>query len=474
MYRRSLEGWMKHWDFILLDTLCLQIAYLLAYAYRFGYNRFVYRHEDYRDVGLLLVLFSCFIAVFFNTMHSVVRRGVMEEIRMTLVQCLLVFSAVALFLFTTKDSETVSRIVLYITMGVYFVVGFVIRVFYKEFLIKNKLARKTREMLLVSDKDSAESTINRINSHPEDSINIKGLILVDGDPDTEGTTVAGIPVVAAMEGAADYILNEWIEEVYIAVSRYDNISEQLIHNCEEMAVTVHQCLFPKIDTQGRQLTQRIAKEPVLTYTVRIVKPWQMFVKRLIDIVAGFFMSILALLVLVFVTPFFTKESPGPVLLRHERIGRNGKKFTMYTIRIMYLDAEKRLNDWKEKHGDEKLTVANDPRIIGNRETEDGYKTGIGAFIRRWSLQVLPKGFNILSGQMSLVGTRAPSVKEWEEYEFHHRARLACKPGIIGLWHTSSRSSEMNFEEATKLDTEYITNWSLGLDFRIMLKALAVR
>ena len=114
----------------------------------------------------------------------------------------------------------------------------------------------------------------------------------------------------------------------------------------------------------------------------------------------------------------------------------------------------------------------DPRIIGSRKLADGtVKKGIGNYIRDWSLDEFPQFFNVLKGDMSLVGTRPPTVDEWEKYDLHHRARLAIRPGITGMWQVSGRSKITDFEEVVKLDTEYICNWSMGLDFRIMLKTV---
>ena len=106
--------------------------------------------------------------------------------------------------------------------------------------------------------------------------------------------------------------------------------------------------------------------------------------------------------------------------------------------------------------------------------EDPVIKGVGTFIRKYSLDELPKGFNVLLGQMSLVGTRAPSVEEWDSYQYRHRARLACKPGITGLWQVCGGGKTMSFEEATVIDTEYITNWSLRLDWRILFAPSALR
>lgn len=142
---------------------------------------------------------------------------------------------------------------------------------------------------------------------------------------------------------------------------------------------------------------------------------------------------------------------------------------------MYMDAEERKKELLEQNRVKDGMMFKldwDPRIIGNRILSDGTKkTGIGDFIRRTSLDEFPQFFNVLIGQMSLVGTRPPTVDEWEKYEFHHRARLACKPGITGMWQISGRSEITNFEEVVRLDTEYISNWSFGRDLKILFKTV---
>lgn len=114
----------------------------------------------------------------------------------------------------------------------------------------------------------------------------------------------------------------------------------------------------------------------------------------------------------------------------------------------------------------------DPRIIGNKILPDGTrKTGIGQFIRKTSLDEFPQFINILLGDMSLVGTRPPTVDEWELYEPHHRARMSFRPGLTGMWQVSGRSNITDFEEVVKLDTQYISEWSLRLDVKILWKTV---
>ncbi len=142
---------------------------------------------------------------------------------------------------------------------------------------------------------------------------------------------------------------------------------------------------------------------------------------------------------------------------------------------MYRDAEERKKELMEKNRIKDgmmFKLDFDERIIGNKIMPNGEKkTGIGDFIRRTSLDEFPQFINVLKGDMSLVGTRPPTVDEWEKYELHHRARLSIKPGITGMWQTSGRSNITDFEEVVRLDTEYIKNWTPGLDIRILLKTV---
>lgn len=142
-----------------------------------------------------------------------------------------------------------------------------------------------------------------------------------------------------------------------------------------------------------------------------------------------------------------------------------------------MDAEERKKELmaQNKVGDGMMFKMDfDPRIIGNKVLPNGKKkTGIGQFIRKTSLDEFPQFFNILVGDMSLVGTRPPTLDEWEKYEPHHRARMSFRPGLTGLWQVSGRSNITDFDEVVKLDQEYINNWSVGLDIKILLKTIVV-
>lgn len=140
---------------------------------------------------------------------------------------------------------------------------------------------------------------------------------------------------------------------------------------------------------------------------------------------------------------------------------------------MYMDAEERKKELMSRNEMQGLMfkMEADPRIIGSGP--DGTKKGLGWFIRKTSLDEFPQFWNVLKGDMSLVGTRPPTVDEWNQYDYHHRARMAIKPGITGMWQVSGRSDITDFEEVVRLDKEYIENWSIGLDIKILLKTVLV-
>ena len=138
-----------------------------------------------------------------------------------------------------------------------------------------------------------------------------------------------------------------------------------------------------------------------------------------------------------------------------------------------MDAEERKKELmaENKIGDGMMFKMDfDPRIIGNKVLPNGKKkTGIGQFIRKTSLDEFPQFWNIFRGDMSLVGTRPPTLDEWEKYEPHHRARMSFRPGLTGLWQVSGRSNITDFEEVVKLDTKYISEWSVKGDIAILLR-----
>ena len=196
-----------------------------------------------------------------------------------------------------------------------------------------------------------------------------------------------------------------------------------------------------------------------------------------DIAGGIAGSLFTVILTIILGPLIYIKSPGPIFFTQKRVGKNGKMFKMYKFRTMYLDAEERKKALMEQNrvaDGLMFKMEDDPRIIGSHFDANGkYVPGIGNLIRKLSLDEFPQFFNVLLGDMSLVGTRPPTVDEYEKYKLHHKARLSAKPGITGLWQVSGRSDITEFEDVVKLDTAYIKDWSIGKDFRILVKTVQV-
>ena len=188
-------------------------------------------------------------------------------------------------------------------------------------------------------------------------------------------------------------------------------------------------------------------------------------KRLMDIAGGMIGLILSSPIMLVTAIAIKLDSPGPVLFKQTRVGQNGRHFKIYKFRSMYIDAEERKKELmarNEMQGDVMFKMKDDPRI-----------TRVGKVIRKLSIDELPQFFNILGGSMSLVGTRPPTVDEVEKYKTNQWRRISIKPGLTGMWQVSGRSNVKSFDEIVEMDVEYIDNWSLWLDFKIILKTVLV-
>jgi exopolysaccharide biosynthesis polyprenyl glycosylphosphotransferase len=240
--------------------------------------------------------------------------------------------------------------------------------------------------------------------------------------------------------------------------------EEIVQEFQDMGITVDL----SINTFGLRINEKIIRElsgyHVLTFSVRLFTRSQLLLKRVIDILGGVVGCILTIILTIFIAPAIYIESPGPIFFSQVRIGKNGRRFRIYKFRSMYPDAEmqkSKLMDKNEVNGP-MFKLKDDPRI-----------TKVGKILRRTSLDEFPQFFNILRGDMSLVGTRPPTEKEFLQYEGRHKRRLALKSGLTGLWQISGRSDITDFEEVVKLDLEYIDNWSFGMDVKILLKTVGV-
>ena len=427
--------------------------------------------EPYRRMAVMITFFEFFVAFFCESYKDILKRGKIQEgiavVKHTVV--LMLLSTFYLFILQEGDSYSRSALVL---MGIFFALfAFGARLGWKELLMYRRDGNfGKRSLILVTTADRAEEVITNITLHNFNGLKVTGLVLMDSD--RVGQEICGVPVVSDTDHVSEYIRREWVDEVFISLPKRVELPDKLISDCSEMGVTLHLELAKVKNMKGqKQIVERLGGYAVLSTCVNFATTRQLFIKRMIDIFGGLAGCLATGILTLFIGPAIYIKSPGPIFFSQVRVGKNGKKFKLYKFRSMYPDAEARkaelmaLNRVKDGM---MFKMENDPRIIGGEKGK-----GIGNFIRNTSLDEFPQFWNVLKGDMSLVGTRPPTVDEWEKYELHHRARLAIKPGLTGLWQVSGRSDITDFEHVVELDTDYIVNWNFALDLKILCKTVQV-
>ena len=472
MYRKKGREWTKHVDFMLLDVLCLQLAFIVSYIFRFGADN-PYTDNDYRTLAIAFLFIDFFVEIVSDSFKNVLKRGYFDEFIATCKHVVLVELVATFYLFTTQMGSVYSRISYYIMVPVYIVIAYTARLLWKRVLQKQEFNSEKKSLLIIAPEMILRETLQAVS---QNRLGYSKIMAVSLDTDLKGKVICGIPVVADKKNVIEFTCGEWVDEVFIPPCGENEYPDNLVEAFMEMGITVHTGITRTGSLPAsHQQVEKIGAYTVITTSMNYADSSKLLVKRLMDIAGGLAGCLITLVITIIFGPLIYISSPGPIFFAQERIGRNGRKFKMYKFRSMYMDAEERK---KELMAQNKISdglmfkMDFDPRIIGNKILPDGRKkTGIGQFIRKTSLDEFPQFFNIFKGDMSLVGTRPPTLDEWEQYEPHHRARMAFRPGLTGMWQVSGRSNITDFEEVVKLDTKYINEWSLRLDVKILFQTV---
>ena len=465
MYKRESGSWLKHGDFIILDILCIQIALLVAYMFRNGFE-FPWKNDTYQQMAFILTIMDIVVVFFMQSYKGILRRGYFREFKETLLHVSATITGFILFNFITKSGQQYSRMVVVLMWEIAIILCYMIRVWRKK-VLKSRAAltqKGKKALVILSDYAMAETFAGRISKNNYSDRKLAGVIVTDRD--LTGQTIKGIPVVADRKNAVNYLCQNWVDEVITCYNNNEDVINPILEDCREMGITVHIALT-KCGIEGaKRRIENVGGYTVVTNYITSASNRQIFLKRLMDICGGIVGCLITLILFLFVAPAIYIKSPGPIFFSQIRVGKNGKKFRIYKFRSMYMDAEERKKELmkqnKVKDG-MMFKMDHDPRII----------KGVGNFIRKTSIDEFPQFFNVLKGDMSLVGTRPPTVDEWEKYNKHHRRRMAIKPGLTGMWQISGRSSITDFDEVVALDTKYIAEWNIGLDIKILFKTVGV-
>lgn len=479
MNLQRAKGWLKHADFILIDIILLQVSFCLAYWF-VGLTGSPYHLMGYKSLALILFC-SQMAEILFNFNYTgILRRGYLSEAVGVLyyVGRILLFTLVILFVM--KYTQFYSRLHLGSTMVIFSILSYTFRSANKIYIRKkriNRLKGSGKSIILITSGklvDEAMETLTDNILHID--YFISGIMLLDGDrASVKGKYWA--PVTDFSREELRQVGKKWVDEVFILQPSDMPIDKDLLNSIAEMGITVNYTLALFGDADWPAMDYRnLGGYKVLTSSLNFMTLQAGLIKRTMDILGGLVGSVITLILCIFIAPAIYIKDPGPIFFTQERIGLNGKKFRIIKFRTMYTDAEERKAALMSQNNygcNLMFKMDDDPRIIGSERKRNGRPCGIGNILRNYSLDEFPQFFNVLKGDMSLVGTRPPTVSEFAEYEPKHRVRMSIKPGITGMWQVNGRSEITDFDEVVKLDREYIENWSLWLDIKILFKTVYV-
>ena len=453
----------KHLDFIIGDIVSLGLAqFLMVVLNQDKLNPVLYVY--YIQLGLLLAIITLSVAFLADGYRNILQRGYLKEMTAVIHQMAMSFAVEVICLFSFQLSGLFSRLVLFATFFLGILFMYLERLMIKKYLRqKFQKIKYARAIMVIATEQQAAILIRRLTSRALTIFKIQGLAITDCD--MKGEMIQGVAVSCSMEEVTEYVTSHIIDEILLSIPDDPRQEANLARQFLSIGMVVHVYMEQFLQDIPRKTLERISDMNVITCFSREISMRNLLCKRFIDIAGGCVGGMITLVLGVIIGPLIYLKSPGPILFSQIRVGKNGRKFRIYKFRSMVMDAEqqkKGLMDRNKIQGN-MFKIDDDPRII----------PGIGHFIRKTSLDEFPQFFNVLRGDMSLVGTRPPTVDEYESYSFTHKKRLAMKPGITGLWQISGRSDITDFEEVVKLDGQYIDEWDLEMDLKIIIKTILI-
>lgn len=451
---KSFDHYLKKFGILALDIGCILIALSLAY---FVYPLNTMPMSNYLIILLLLALGYNFVN---SQNRNLFARGYLIELKEVIVYNIYLLCGLVLIAFFWKKLETTSRLLTSYYFCFNIVIMYLSRVLVKVLLRRmyNDDPKKTKGILMVVEKGQ-EALLDTFRSGL--TYNVIGTLIVDQDQVTG--TVDGNEISCTLDKLVNTVVTYQIDDVVFKLpGQGQKALFELITDFEDMGANCHYALDVPTGARGNATMEMFGEMFMATYTLRTQSTWQLVMKRVMDICGAVVGLILCGIISIFLIPAIKLDSPGPAIFSQIRIGKNGRRFKFYKFRSMYIDAEERKKELMKNNEMDGLMfkMEDDPRI-----------TKVGKFIRKTSLDEFPQFWNVLVGDMSLVGTRPPTEDEFNKYNGHYKRRLMMTPGITGLWQVSGRSSITDFDEVVKLDLEYIDNWSLLGDIKILFKTV---
>lgn len=455
---------IESYGLFLLDIICITVSYALAYLIRFHGTESPLGNREIAQIYVPFLLICMLNNFFTNEYKHFFQRGYYYELLRVVRYNIILFLATSAYIYAFRLELEFSRLLLGYFVVINTIITYVVRIAFKSYMRRYySKSRSSDKVMVVTSEAEAEHVMQQIEKDAAWSYEVGAMAMMDVDH--IGEKIHGVPVVATEENVIDVARQSAVDVVLLYCPHMNNQElELLVQSFLTMGVVCHNC----VERFGFEIpcnsVGKFAGMPVMTYVMTEMDYRRMMIKRLMDIVGGSIGALITLLFTPFVALAIKLESKGPVFFSQVRIGKNGRRFKMYKFRSMYIDAEERKKELMAQNEVKGLMfkMDNDPRI-----------TKVGQFIRKTSIDELPQFFNVLKGDMSLVGTRPPTVDEFEQYNIYYRRRLSITPGLTGMWQVSGRSDIKDFDDVVKLDLKYIDEWSLRQDVKILIQTVGV-
>lgn len=459
MVRESREKFLRN---ILAVTgsvvvfLSLYISYAL-YSLRWGTEL---SSSTFRTYLLILIPVYLFITAYTGLNKSFMLRNFFKETFIVFqLTCIIVFFLILTLFWMHRLGDSHRLVFGY--FGVLFFSLELLTRYLVKFLLSNifNKSKFSNRVLLVTD-NNCRATVRTLMKNFDWTKKICGICV----PEISNLNkkVRGVDAVCTHSQLLDYLTHKNVDEIFVTSNLIEEKTmKNILSQAEEMGIRVDISLNLELfDYLPRSFIRvsKLGNIHCISVSRNFCSKRKIFAKHILDYTGGFVGFLIFCMVYVVLAPIIKLDSKGPVLFSQNRVGRNGRIFKCYKFRSMRSDAEelkKSLMSKNEMNG-LMFKMENDPRI-----------TKVGHFIRKTSLDELPQFINVLKGDMSLVGTRPPTVDEYANYEPKHKARVSMAPGLTGLWQVSGRSDIKDFNEVVKLDMKYIDNWSVLLDLKII-------
>lgn len=447
------------------DLITIVGSFILATYLRFGNFKDMGDKAIHFQVCLLFLLFCTTYTFFLDWNRNFLRRSIWKELRAIIQYHIIMLLVVQTIMYFLQWAEPFSRFVMglfmvlnvFITLLVHLMIKKAMKLHYSSELSSIKV-------LIFTHQEMASEVAGRLKDHLDINYQFVGIVCPE-NLNEERREIEGISLLQMTDHFMEDVTRMALDEVFIyAPDLKQKQLRTMLNGFDEMGVVCHYCLeLPGVHSDRGQVDS-FGGYSVITYTRFQSSYKRLLIKRVIDIIGGLIGMVVTMVFFPFVALAIKLDSPGPVLFSQIRIGRNGRRFKIYKFRSMYMDAEQRKKELEKQNEMQGLMfkMENDPRI-----------TKVGKFIRKTSIDELPQFYNVVKGDMSLVGTRPPTEDEFEKYNQYYRRRISMTPGLTGLWQVSGRSEIDNFDDVVKYDLKYIDGWSLALDMKILCRTIWV-